>query len=354
MRIILLILLLISSTYISAQEKITISEGTFKVGAFSEDQLYFGLKEGDQLVFSFTEMKGKKLKEIEIIEHPGASKFFEFQQKKVSDKVMNISNTGIYKLRLKNAALGARICRYKIERIPLNPDIKFNTTVYWKTLKDTTYYTVDEDYLISIDSAIIPVVDHKVERVHSQTVLNGKSNKSVVQVALPPNTVSWSYYLGVGEDSEAVFAQAEKKAEENRKKLKAAAKLTTSLASIDPSGSAALAGVLLGGLADFAVPKKADNIQYWFAPNYENARAFMNDRQFYQFEQGNGPLSYKRMQEPKKGAFYICLLNDNVLEGIDVHIRMSALTVTENWGKQEVEKYRVNSWKEPYLQSDGQ
>ena len=337
--------------FLSAQEAISISEGTLKVGGISEEVLYFGLSEGDDLVFHFKEVKGKTLKEIEIIELPGASKFFEYKSNLVKDKSIQIQNTGIYKLRLKNSAISGRVCKYKLMRIPIDPNQEFNTTVYWQEKRDTTYYTVQEDYLASKDTTIVDILGHRVERVHSQTATNGRPNKSIVQITLPEHTASWSYYIGVGEDAEAVFQEAEETAIKKKGQLHAGAKLTRSLASGDPTGSLLLAGLALNGLAELGVPDKADNVQYWFATDYDNAQLFMQGQSFYQFEKGNGPLSYKRMESPKTGTFYICLLNDNLMEGIDVHIRISAVVVKENWGKMPVRKYSVKTWQEPYLKN---
>ncbi|UII33909.1 hypothetical protein LVD17_08785 [Fulvivirga ulvae] len=334
-----------------AQQNITVSEGTLKVNGVSEQEFYFGLSEGDELLMSLKEIKGKELKEIEVMELPSNSKYIEYKSSTINNKAIQIQNTGIYKLRLKNSALGGRVCRYKLERKPADSSKKFNSTVYWNVKYDTVFYTVQEDYLASIDTAVISVIGNKVERVHSQTATNGKPNRSIVQVALPPNTVSWSYYIGVGEDSEAIFQQAEEKAIKRKSQLKAATDITQSLASFDGSGSSALALLALKGYAEFGIPAKANNIQYWFVSNHENVENFMQGNQFFQFEMGNGPLSYKRMENPKAGTFYICLLNDNLMEGIDVHIRVSAVTIKENWQKRNVEKYRVNSWKEPYLKN---
>ena len=302
--------------------------------------------EGDELVFTFNEMKKKELKEVEIVEWPATSKFFEYKTKAINRKSLQIQNTGIYTLRLKNTALSGRICRYRLERIPVDPHKKFNTTVYWTTKRDTSFYTIEEDYLVSRDTSIIDVIPHQVHRVHSRTAINGKPNQSYVQVVLPANTISWSYYLGVGEDSEEVFRNAERKAQATRDKLKGVSKL----ASLDPSGSLTMASLALNGIAEFATPDKADNIQYWLT-DYENAQLFMAGYEFRIYDKGNGPLVYKRMELHPAEAIYFCLLNDNLMEGIDVHMRIAAVTITENWGKRPVEKYTVHTWKEPYLKN---
>lgn len=335
-----------------AQFPTDVVEATFKVGGLGEEVFYYGFAAGDVIVFNFEEMDGKEMKEVEIIEYPSSSKFMDYKSKKIKDKMINVTSTAIYKFRFSNSAILGRICKYKIQRIPDSEKMRnFNTSVYWSTVSDTSFYTENEKYLISKDSAIIPVITHKVERVHSETATNGKPNKSIVEVILPANTKSWSYYLGVGEDAEAVFRNAEKKAQQSKEQMNAVSSITEGLASFDPSGSMALASLLLKGYAEFGFPNQADNIQYWFANDYQNAHAFMSGVQFYQFENGNGPLATKRMTSPLKGSFYICLKNDNFREGIDVHIRISALTVKENWGDRQVQKYRINTRQEPYLKN---
>ena len=329
-----------------SQENIVISEGTLKVRGVSEEALYFGMCEGDELVFTFNEMKKKALKEVEIVEWPATSRFFEYKTRAINRKSLQIQNTGIYVLRLKNTALSGRICRYRLERIPVDPHKKFNTTVYWATKRDTSFYTIEEDYLVSRDTSIVDVIPHQVHRVHSLTATNGKPNQSYVQVVLPANTISWSYYLGVGEDSEEVFRNADRKARATRDKLKGVSKL----ASLDPSGSLTMASLALNGIAEFAIPDGADNIQYWLT-DYENAQLFMAGYEFRIYDKGNGPLVYKRMEVLPAEAIYFCLLNDNLMEGIDVHMRIAAVTITENWGKRPVEQYTVHTWKEPYLKN---
>lgn len=343
---------LVTFLNVNGQTPLDVAESTLKVSGMNEEVFYYGFTEGDQLIFNFEEINGKELKEIEIIELPSSSKFMDYKTKKIENKSININKSGIYKFRLANSALTGRICKFKIQRIPESDATKnFNTSVYWKTISDTTYWMEDEKYLISRDTVVIPVINHKVERVHSQTATNGMPNKSTVQITLPANTISWSYYLGVDEDAEAIFRQAEEKAQKTKSQFNAASSLTSKLAKVDPTGSAALASIALKGIAEFGVPDNADNIQYWFVNDYQNAQLFMNGNQFMMLDKGNGPLCYKKMTSPRKGSAYICLLNDNIRDGIDVHIRVSAVTVEENWGIRQIQKYKVNSWQEPYLKN---
>lgn len=347
--ILLFIGIFLSVSLFSQNTPILVAESTFKIGGMGDEEFYYGFAEGDQIIFDFEEVNKKELKEIEIIEYPSSSKFMDYKTVKITNKVINVTSTGIYKFRFSNSAIGGRVCKYKIQRIPVSDGTKnFNTSVYWKTLTDTTFYMVDEKYLISIDTLVVPIIQHRIERVHSQTNMN-HLNKSTVAFIIPENTISWSYYIGVGESSEAIFKQAEEKAKKTKEQLNAASNITNVLAKFDPSGSVALATLALKGYAEFGVLEQADNIQYWFVPDYQNSLNYMQSLPYTYLIKGDGPLIKGRFTSPLKGTVYLCLKNDNIKDGLDIHIRASAVTVKENWGTRQVQKYKVKSWKEPYL-----
>jgi hypothetical protein len=109
-----------------SQVPVDVAENTLKVAGLAEEVFYYGFAEGDKLLFDFREMNGKELKEVEIMEWPSSSKFMDFKTRKIADKVINVSRTGIYKFRFANAAIGARICKFKIQRIPANDEAAWN------------------------------------------------------------------------------------------------------------------------------------------------------------------------------------------------------------------------------------
>ncbi|MBK7561211.1 MAG: hypothetical protein IPI68_06725 [Chitinophagaceae bacterium] len=110
---------------------IDVADNTLKVAAFGEEVFYYGFAEGDKLIFNFEELKGKELKEVEIIELPSNSKFMDYKTKKIENKNLEITKTGIYMFRFANTGLGGRICKFKIQRIPASETTKnFNSSVY--------------------------------------------------------------------------------------------------------------------------------------------------------------------------------------------------------------------------------
>src|SRR6188474_1206538 len=146
---------LVSGLTVYGQKPVDVAESSVKVGIKAEEMVYYGFAEGDQLIFSFEEATGKEMKEVEIVEMPGTSKFMEYKTSKIVNKTINISRTGIYKFRFANSALLPRVCKFKIQRIPANGATQnFNTTVYFDTYNDTTYTTEIESYIEKADTII--------------------------------------------------------------------------------------------------------------------------------------------------------------------------------------------------------
>lgn len=139
--------------------------------------------------------------------------------------------------------------------------------------------------------------------------------------------------------------------QKTKAQLQAGAKLANGFSKFDPSGSLLMASIAMQGLATFGVSDLADNIQYWIT-DQQNAGLFMAGQAFNIYYKGNGPLCYRQMKPPTAplaGMIYLCLLNDNQWTGIDVHIRMGAVVVSEQWGQRTVRKYKVNTSQQPYL-----
>lgn len=191
---------------LNAQIPIELADNTLKIGSLGEEVFYYGFAEGDKVIFSFEEIKGKELKEVEIIEMPGTSKFMDFKTSKIDKKEIIIANTGIYKFRFNNSSVSGRICKFHVSRIPGSVETQnFNSTVYTRTDYDTSYYTAYEKYLVRKDTVIHNITD-QVAKVHSVGNLNG--NKTTFNFKLPQNTVSWSYYVGVDQEGQDAFQKA--------------------------------------------------------------------------------------------------------------------------------------------------
>ena len=105
-----------------SQTPIDIAENTIKVSSMGEEIFYYGFAEGDQLIFNFEEVDGKEMKELEISFMPSNSIFMDYKTKKITNKVIQIRETGVYKFRFANSNLfSGRVCKFKLQRIIDNP-----------------------------------------------------------------------------------------------------------------------------------------------------------------------------------------------------------------------------------------
>lgn len=321
--------------YCTAQKRQIVIDQKIVLQPASSKKIQFGLQAGDTLILNFEELNGKKLGAVDIQGKNGGTVLFEYDVKEIEEKKAKILKTGIYELGLKNKALDDRTFKIKIERLPKEANDRFDSKVYVAYKSDTSYYTVKEDYLVSIDTTIISVVPHQIEKIEPVT---GK-NKGIFQVDLPSNIKSWAYYIGVGDSSEEIFNKAEAETKKYRNLV------------ADSNGSALMAGLTLTEQMNLSSPDGAENVQYWFVTDEQDVAAFMEGQVFYLFEKGNSSVAFGRKVAPNSGTFFMCFLNDNDLESIDVHIRIAAVTINEVWGIRDVQKYSVNTYEELYLKN---
>jgi hypothetical protein len=333
-----LFMLLVPYLYVGqAQNPIDIYESTMKIGGRGTEEYLCGFAEGDQLVFNFEEINKKELTEVEILEYPSSSKFMDYKTSNITNKVLNIARTGVYKFRFSNSALIGRICKIKIQRIPSNEQTKnFNTTVYWKIKSDTTFEDIQEKYLIRADTIINNITD-QVAKVHSTTNLEG--SKTAMNFILPLNTVAWSYYIGVDQTSQKIFADATHKIAET------ASPLVSSIPGYGP-----LAALALNGTSYLTSAQTGENVQYWFVSN-PNQSLFIAGQRFNYIKNGNVINDFSRMISPLKGQYFLCLYNDNAVQAIDVIVKITAVCVNEQWGTRNVRKIDIKSVEVPYLKN---
>ncbi|MEJ8841508.1 hypothetical protein WG954_03880 [Lacibacter sp. H375] len=334
------LLFLLTSLNLFAQSPVEVADNTIKIGAFGEQILYYGFAEGDQLVFNFQEMNGKELKEVEIIEMPGSSKFMDYKSKKIQNKTITINHTGIYKFRFSNSAIGGRVCKINIQRIPGSQETaKFNSSVYWKTVYDTIITPKEELYIASSDTSIETITD-QIAKVSSTSALNGNTNKTVVDFTLPQGTVSWSYYIGVGIEGQEAYQKGQSEF------IKTAAYKASSV-----PGYGIMGALALFGFNAFQKAQGGDNVKYRFISNWENVLAFMKDQTYYQYKQGDVINDASKMTAPLVGKVYLGLYNDNVMDAIQVNIKVNAVVVKNQIAKRIVDDMKINQSQVAYLKN---
>lgn len=347
--------------WLPAQNLIDVTEQTIKVKALEEEDMYFGFAEGDQLVFSFKELNGKDLKEVEIIEYPGTSKFADFKVSSINSKTIHVLNKSVYRFRFYNGAISGRICRIKIQRIPSSQSTaSFNTNVKREVVQDTTwnvytrnviigYDTLTRDVvrneLVSIDTLTELIFD-KTIRVHSSTAIN-KTPYSTAFVELPDNKyvpgsqsvelVAWSYWIGVGQRAQEEYDAANKHLASG---VVALGKLT---------GYGALASLAISGISLFTSSHLGDNVQYKFF-------GIMNGQEIT-IDYGNVTSASGRNDKVRQGSFSVELYNDNIREGIDVTLKVVVFRIRKIWQnvvhqeKQVTPRQEKQLFKDPVIQT---
>ncbi|HEX6915396.1 MAG TPA: hypothetical protein VF145_09150 [Chitinophagaceae bacterium] len=337
-KIFIIVIALCHAGLLKAQQPVDVAENTVKVGALGGEQVfYYGFAEGDEILFNFVEVNGKELKEVEIIEYPSNSRFTDYKTRRVDNKRLKVSQGGIYKFRFYNSSIGGRVCKFNIQRIPAGETTKnFNTTVYWKTISDTSYYTVDERYVVKSDTTALPFFSQSV-KVPAKTTVS-TNNRAILEIPLPENTIAWAYYIGAGDEGkEAHYTGREKF-------LTAAACGENKM-----PGYSAMAAVAVNGNNYFQTVA-GPRIRYSFINDYNNALLFQQEKPFLQFKSGNVVNEASAMKRPLKGKAYLGFINDNGTE-TEVLVKATAITVVSQYDTRTVQKMNVSTRQEPYLKN---
>lgn len=355
--------LLVLSLFCFSQQTIDVTEQTIKVAAMKTEEMYFGFAEGDQVIFNFTEADKKDLKEIEIVEWPNTSKFSDFKTSKIENKTLNIGHTSVYKFRFYNSAISGRVCRIKIQRIAANDKLRdFNTNVSWVNRQDTTWNSYTRDVIVGYDTSYEQVTKKELIKTEQREELlfdkpqrvkaASGSDKTYLWFNLPSNTysvnqtstvVSWAYWIGVGDEANKAWQQ-------NAKAISGLAKTTASYFTT-PLGAYAV-----GAITDMLIPKVGENVSY-FVADEQNARSWLLSQRYLVYDQGNGVGGYKKFLDKRlcQGRFYICLYNDNILQAIDVYVKVAAIIQTDyyqdkTYTEQNVKpRYEKKIFKDPII-----
>ncbi len=314
------------------QERISITEATLRLTFEETKEMFYSFAEGDEIILNLSMVRGKHIKEVEIIELPNNSIFLEFKAKKIENKRIKIRNKGMYKFRFYSSSITNRICKFSIDRIPESIETtSFNTNWKWLTVKDTIYTPYQIDSLIGYKTTVYQetireLKSEKLEEImlfeKSQTVhsyYNENISKSYLKVELPiinstflreENILAWSYWIGVGQESQEAYS----------KNVHSATKSLGNLANL--YYQTPLAGIALGAISNLVTPQIGEDIEYYFIPDFQNVQNFYNNQSFLQFDMGKGRAAYGRNDSLKEGTFYIGLSNDNLLKSIEVNVKV--------------------------------
>lgn len=302
--------------WLFSQDTLDVVDKKIKIGGVETIKEYYGFAKGDKIIFSLNVDGKKELKDVIFSEYPDIVRFADHKTSRIENKLLNISQNGVYSFEYYNSSLSGRTVEIKIQRIPRSEETRiFNTNVKWVNKVDTTYSAKENAYLTKSDTSFVDVINSTV-RVHSTT--NTNPNKTLVDFTIPANTIKWSYWIGVGKESQEAFAKDEKEY------LSSATKL---LGSINP-----LAGLAVG-LITMTQSQIGDNVFYYFLSSHSETQKFMTGQQFLQFKNGNVVTDFGLMNysSPSNQRYYLGLLNDNLMDGIDVNVKILAVVVNNQY-----------------------
>ena len=327
---------LLSGFQLYGQTPVDVAESTLKVGILGEEIFYFGFAEGDKIIFNFEEVNGKELKELEIIEMPSTSKSLDYKTSKIVNKIIKVPRTAIYRFRFTSSAISVRLCKYKIQRIPASPATQnFNSAVFNDMVNDTTYTTVEEEYLAKTDTVFTNYQD-RIVKVNPAS--NPAGNKSTFNFILPENTVGWSYYLYVNQAGQQVYDEANKQI---------IATSGTAIAKFPTYNI--LAAIAMNKPVSINKLQAGETINYWIMEG-ENADLFSSGAQFRYIKKGKAVNDYSRM-EPRKGSLYFCFSNDNTTQPASVTVKITLVQVNEVLQTRQVKRMQVAPKSKMYLKN---
>ena len=344
---------------------IDITDQTIKIAGLSEENMYFGFAEGDKIIFSFQEINNKELKKVEILEYPFTSKFTEFKTTRIENKTLSVQKKGIYKFRFYNGAVGGRICKIKIQRIPSNETTKnFISNVRWINKQDTTWNVYTKDIIVGYDTTYVQkkkkdlvkteqkeeLILDKIQRVHSETNENG--NKSSIFFTLPKNitspyktqkVISWAYWIGVDEEGAAAW----------KSNVQTIGTLAKGVASIYLTPLGALA---VGAVSELMVPKLGEDVYYCIVDQV-NRDLFYGGQEYRLYDKGKGVAGYQKFTGTNmlQGTWHLCMKNDNYMQGVNAEIKVVAIIETNIYEDKDyteavvTPKYEKKIFRDPVI-----
>ncbi len=322
-----------------AETPITVAEINFKIAILGEEVFYFGFAEGDQLIFNFVELNGKEIKELEIIELPSSSKFIDYKTRKIENKIINVAKTGIYKFRFANTIVLTKNCNLKIQRIAASEATKnFNSTVYWRTVYDTAYRTIQEKSLSNNHYKIVgllPPTVYFIDRNLASSLFEDKS-RITIPIELPENTAEWYYVYSVSRDKEKI--------EKSKMSINLAAELTKLVGQT-------------GGLTfspDTLTKPEGKELCRIYLLDYSNSKLFEAKSNFRHYKEGsreNTSSGIVKIKTANISNAFLGIRNPDMDFGIYVALEVVAITSQEKAGLEDAQRVSITARKEAYLKN---
>jgi hypothetical protein len=199
---------------------------------------------------------------------------------------------------------------------------------------------VQEKYTEKSDTVAVNFLNQTVKVPGKQGIPTASnSNRAIIELALPENTIAWAYYIGTGDEGKEAHYSGREKFISN-----------AACGESKMQGYGTMAALAMTGKNYFEAANSGNRIKYWFINDYNNALLFQQEKSFLQFKQGNVVNEAARMQQPLQGKTYLGFVNENASEE-EVLVKATAITVISQYNTRTVQKLNVTSRQEPYLKN---
>ncbi|MBL7826763.1 MAG: hypothetical protein JNJ57_09040 [Saprospiraceae bacterium] len=309
-------LLFLLPTILSAQSPIFVADQTFRMDGKSE--YVYAFAEGDEVQLYVQELNGKKIKSIELWQHPDHLFFRAYELDSTLQKNITIPQTGIYLLRFNEVGINKKICRFTLHRKPASAETtRFNTHIAWN-LQEYPAFRITKK---SVEAG----VKTELQSISGQVTVSARkfyTTKPVNawQFTLPPNTRQWAYRISVGQSTQ------EARQRDAQKLTQALQMGSVKLMGVEPT--TALAAFALGLAIDLTVSSSGEDVEYAIT-DWDNWQKFSKGAPYQaHMQQTNITVDVQRRYAPLAGTYWFALRSNNWVDDINVSIEIEAVTET--------------------------
>lgn len=302
---------------LQAQFATQIADQTFKVDGTHDFPYAFAA--GDQIAINVHVLTGRRLKAVELIQWPDYTIFRSYELDTTLQKTVMIPQTGVYILRIQEAGMGKKVCRFTLFRAPGSPETaRLDTRIGWD-LKQYPEYQIATRHVPAGKKTEVVSLGGQV--TVGSNKFGTQKGMNAYQFTLPPNTVRWAFRIAVGQ---AGIEARRKDAEKLTSALKSGA---VRMLGVEPE--TALAAFALGMAVDMTVSSAGEDVDYALL-SPENLPKFYAGESYdaFMFQSGVS-VDAQRRSTPLEGTWLFALRSNNWMRDIDVVIDIEAVTETQ-------------------------
>jgi hypothetical protein len=301
---------------IAFSQPIMVADQTFRIDGTHE--FAFAFAEGDQLDLQVRLISGRQLKSVEFLQYPDRMLFRSYELDTALNKTITAPQTGMYILRLTEAGLGKKICRFTLHRTPTLPEnARLDTRIGWDWKRNGQYQIARRQAPAGKKTEVIALGGKVTVGAFKFGV---QKSTNAYQFTLPPHTKQWAYRISVGQAT----IEARRKDSE---KLSGALK-TSAAKVLGYEPTSALAIYALGMAIDLSGTGSGEDVEYALVDGANLAKYAEGKPYDTYIYQAAVSSDVQRRYTPLEGSFYFGLRNKNWLDDIDVTIDIEAVTET--------------------------